>query len=100
MSSMNADARRALATIRRCVEDERYVVLPHFTQRMDQRGLFWPDVLAVLDEPTGVRGDGRDKDDRAKWIVGGKTPDGLAIEIVCALDVDENGDVTVFITIY
>ena len=33
-------------------------------------------------------------------IVAGSTIDGLSIELVCALDTDERGHTTVFITIY
>ncbi len=97
---MDAEARKALRTIRRCVAAGRYRLLPHFTERMDKRGLFWPDVLAVLDEPADVRDGGADRFDRPKWIVGGKTSDGLTVEIVCVLDVDENGDIALFITAY
>lgn len=98
--SMDAKARKALSLIRECVAAERYVVLPHFVQRLDKRGLFWPDVRAVLDDPSGVRDGGRERYDRPKWIVAGDAPDGLPIEIVCVLDEDERGNVTVFITIY
>ena len=100
MGSMNAEARKALGTIRRCVSVGRYRLLPHFTQRMDERGLFWPDMLAVLDEPADVRDAGADRYGRPKWIVGGMTADGLPVEILCVLDVDENGDITVFLTAY
>jgi len=67
---------------------------------MDERGLFWPDVLAVLDTPDAVRSGGRDRFGRAKWMISGTAVDGLSIEIVCVLDRDERGNVTVFITIY
>jgi len=97
---MDAEARNALSVIRKCVAAGRYVVLPHFVQRLDERGLFWPDVRAVLDDPSGVRNDGRDRYDRPKWIVAGDAADGLLIEIVCVLDEDEHDNVTVFITIY
>ena len=97
---MDVAARKALALIRRCVARGRYRLLPHFTERMDERGLFWPDVLAVLDRPGGVRDDGRDRYGRPKWIIVGETPDGVALELVCAIDADERGRLTVFITIY
>ena len=97
---MDAKTRKALSVIRRSVDDGRYRLTMHFTQRMDQRGMFWPDVLAVLDDPTGVRPDGRDRYDRPKWRLAGTATDGWELEIVCVLDVDEHGDVTVFITIY
>ena len=98
--SMDAKARRALGVIQKCVAAKRYVVLTHFLKRMDQRGFFWADVLSVIDEPSSVRFDGRDRFDRPKWIVAGDTIDGLAVELVCAIDCDDRGNVTVFITIY
>ncbi len=98
--SMDAKARRALSVIRRCVAAKRFVVLPHFLKRMDQRGFFWPDLLTVLDRPDDVRSAGPDRFGRPKWIVAGSTIDGLSIELVCALDTDERGHTTVFITIY
>ena len=97
---MDAKARRALSIIRECVDAKRYVVSRHFTKRMDERMYFWPDVLAVLDKPGDVRSDGRDRFDRPKWIVVGKTIDDLPVELVCVLDTDDRGRVTVFITIY
>jgi hypothetical protein len=67
---------------------------------MDRRGLVWPDVLAVLDSPSTVRAGGTDRFGRDKWRISGTAADGEALEFVCALDVDERGEVTVFITIY
>ncbi len=98
--SMDAKARRALGVIQQCVAAKRYVVLPHFVHRMDRRGFFWADVLAVIDDPSDVRFDGRDRFDRPKWIVSGGTIDGLTVELVCAIDRDDRGNVTVFITVY
>lgn len=98
--SMDAKARRAIGVIQDCVSAKRYVVLPHFVQRMDHRGFFWADLLAVIHDPSDVRSDGRDRYDRPKWIVTGDTIDGLAVELVCAIDRDDRGNVTVFITIY
>jgi hypothetical protein len=97
---MDSKARRAWSIIRRCVEQGRYRVLEHFTQRMDQRGLVWPDVLAVVDDPAGVRPGGPEEFGRPKWIINGTAADGLEVEIVCVLDHDEQGRLTVFITIY
>ena len=100
MKRMNAAARRALTVIRDCVTAERYVLLPHFTRRMDERGFFWADLLAVIDSPRSVRDGGRDRYGRPKWIVAGKAADDLEIELVCAIDTDDRGRLTVFITIY
>ncbi len=100
MKPMNPNARRALQTIRRSVAEGRYRVLRHFTRRMDQRGLFWADVLAVLDDPAGVRDDGLDDYGRPKWIINGQAADGLELELVAALDRNDAGELTVFITLY
>ena len=97
---MDATAKRALAVIRDCVNAGRFLVLPHFRARMALRGLVWPDVLAVLDAPDCMRPDGKDRYDRPKWLVAGTAADNLPIEVVCVLDTDERGDVTVFITLY
>jgi len=97
---MDAKGRKALSTIRRCVAARRYRLLAHFTERMDERGLFWPDVLAILDDPTDVHSDGVDRWDRPKWIVTGESACGHNLELVCVLDRDERGHITVFITIY
>jgi hypothetical protein len=102
MKSMNADARRALSIIRRCVAKGRYVVLANFVQRMDQRAYFWADVLSAIDLPDDVRSDGVDRWGRPKWIIRGGAEPKLPepVELVCALDRDDDGNVTVFITIY
>jgi len=98
--SMDAKARKALETVQRCMAAERFVILPHFTKRLDERGFFWGDVLAVVDAPGNVRFDGHDKDDRPKWLLSGTTPDEIELELLCVLDTDDRGRVTVFITIY
>lgn len=100
MLSMDADARDALAVIRECVAAERYEAGVHFRKRMAERGLLWADVLTVLEDPADVRDDGLDRFDRPKWIVAGHGADGNLLEVVCALDEDEHGHMTVFITIY
>jgi hypothetical protein len=76
------------------------MVLPHFRERMALRGLLWPDVLVVLDDPAEVRDGGREILGRPKWIVAGTAADGKDIDIVCVIDADERGRQTVFITIY
>jgi hypothetical protein len=97
---MDAKAHAALLTVRACVAVERYLVLPHFRQRLGRRGLLWTDVLTVLDEPATVRFDGHDDLKRPKWCLAGMAVDGEKLEFVCVLDVDERGEYTVFITIY
>ncbi len=97
---MNSAARQALKTIRHCVEAERVVLLPHFTQRMEERGVFWSDVRAMIDKPTGVRDDGFDDWARPRWIITGEAADGSPLGMVCVLGRDREGQVTVFVTLY
>lgn len=97
---MDAKARRALLTIRACVALGRFLVLPHFRQRLAQRGLLWTDVLTILEEPGAVAFDGCDDWRRPKWRLSGTAADGETLTVVCVLDVDERGETTVFITVY
>jgi hypothetical protein len=57
-------------------------------------------VLAVLDDPTSLRHDSPDRWGRPKWIIAGKSAGGDDLELVCVLDRNEHGELTVFITIY
>jgi hypothetical protein len=97
---VNAKARQALKVIQACVASGRYRVLAHFTRRMDQRGLFWPDIACVIFSPSDVQDDSMDDFGRPKWKVTGKTSDGLRLEIICAMDRNKQGNLTVFITVY
>lgn len=95
---MTAEARRTLAVIRECLASDRYALTVHFSRRMEQRGLFWPDVLAVVDDPGEVRGQGMDEYNRPKWIIAGQAAIGDEIEIACAVEIDDGQ--TEFITFY
>ncbi len=95
---MTAEARRAILVIRACIAADRYALTVHFNQRMQQRGLFWPDVVAAIEDPKDVRSGGVDNYSRPKWIVRGDAAGGDQIEIVCAIELDEGE--TVFITLY
>jgi hypothetical protein len=95
---VTAEARRAIVAIRTCINAERYALTVHFSERMAQRGLFWPDVRAVIDDPENVRSQGMDDYGRAKWIIRGMTALGDEIEIVCAVEIDPAE--TEFITLY
>lgn len=97
---MDTEAAGATAAIQRCVRLGRYRVLAHFTSRMDRRCLFWPDIQAVVDCPDSTQAQGHDEFGRPKWLLTGKATDGLLLAIVCALDTDDRGEVTVFITAY
>ncbi len=91
-------ARRAILVIRECVATDRYALAVHFGERMAERGLYWPDVQAVIDDPRDVRAQGMDRYGRPKWIISGETATADEIEVVCAVEVDETE--TEFITIY
>lgn len=98
--SMDAKARRALTIIRDCVAEDRVHLLAHFRQRLAERGFVWLDVATVLDDPADMWFDGADRFDRPKWIIRGRAEYGLPIEFVCAIDKDDRGRFTVFITVY
>lgn len=55
--------------------------------------------MAVVDRPHRIESDGMDGWDRPRWIVRGTAADGLGIELVCVLDTDDHGDVTVWVTL-
>jgi hypothetical protein len=101
---VTSEARRTLALIRECIEEERFALTEHFYQRMENRGLFWPDVQAVIDSPSDVRSQGMDDHNRPKWIIAGQAALGGEIEIVCAIETrkvgGKNSSDTEFITIY
>ena len=65
---------------------------------MVKRGLFWPDVEAVIDDPEEVRSDGMDDYNRPKWAICGETATSGEIEIICAVEIDDTD--TEFITLY
>jgi hypothetical protein len=100
LKDMDGPARRALATIRRCIAADRVRLMRHFRVRLAGRGLLWPDVLTVVDAPTGARSDGFDNEGRARWIITGTAADGTPMGMVCAIGRDDAGDLTVFITAY
>lgn len=99
-ATMDADARTALSTIRRCIAAGRIRLLDHFTRRMDVRGLVWADVLALIDDPADVRGDGADDWGRPRWIIAGPGADGGRVGLVCVIGRDKAGAVTVFVTMF
>ncbi|MBI1851048.1 MAG: hypothetical protein HYR85_11960 [Planctomycetes bacterium] len=58
------------------------------------------DVLAVLDAPNLIRYDGTDRLERPKWLVRGPAAGEFELELVCILDIDEQGHFTIFATTY
>lgn len=94
--SVDADA--ALSIVRRCIDEDRVILKKHFAARMNMRGLFWGDVLAVIDKPAGIRTDGLDEFGRQRWFISGSTPNNVSIELLCVIEAA--GPAAVFITIY
>ena len=86
--------------IRSRISKNRYRRLVHFNQRMDERGLFWADVMAVIDEPSQVVDDGVDEFGRERWLISGLTTDELSIKLVTVLDFDAKGQMVVLITLF
>ena len=97
---MDARARHALSTIRRCIAADHVRVLPHFAHRMDARGIVWADVRTIIDDPRTVTGDGDDDWGRPRWILSGGTVRGGVLGLVCVLGKDKAGIVTVFVTAF
>jgi hypothetical protein len=95
---VTAEGRRAIVVIQECIEADRYALTIHFSERMEERGLFWPDVRAVIDDPKDIRSQGMDNYNRPKWIIRGRAALDKEIEIVCAIEMDETE--AVFITLY
>ena len=89
---------QAIQTIRDCIEADRVIVKDHCAQRLAERGLFWGDVLCLLDSPTRVRSDGEDEFERERWFVSGRLAGDHAAEVLCVIDMD--GPTTVFVTVY
>lgn len=98
LRTMTPSARQALRTIRRCIGQDRVRVARHFVQRLDQRGMVWPDVLTAIERPGDVQDGGHDRHGRPKWIIAGPAADGQPVELVCVIDKAEND--TLFVTIY
>jgi hypothetical protein len=93
---MDRDARRALREIKKCMEAGRVVVLAHFVERMDLRGLFGMDIVDVIESPQDVRDGGSEELGRPRWIIVGTTADALKIEIVCVIEEDDMRNSAVF----
>ena len=76
----------AIETIRACVYEERYTIRQHVYERMAERGLMLPDLLALVEEPDEAAFDGLDQYGRERWMLSGTLGDGLAAELLVVLD--------------
>jgi len=92
--------KQALAIIQRCVREDRYTLHDHFVQRMDERGLFLPDVLAIVNQPSRVLMDGHDVFGRPRCLLSGRLTDGTDAQLLAVVEESESGHFTVFITVY
>lgn len=97
---MTRSERLALATIQECVESDRFVVTRHFSERLDERGVFWADVIGVVFEPTSVRSGGSDDRGRDKWLLEGVIEQVGSVVLVVAIDKTPDGTLSVFFTVY
>jgi hypothetical protein len=92
------EKRRALELIWQCIEQDRVILTRHFEQRMVQRGMFWGDILAIIEQPSDARNDGFDGLGRERWLIAGRTLQGLTAELLCAIDAAD--PLTLMVTIY
>lgn len=97
---MESNARKALATIRRCLGANRVRLTVHFRLRLAERGLLWTDLLTLLESPVSMRADGFDDWGRSRWLVSGHAAEGTALTLVCAIGRARGGALTVFVTLF
>jgi hypothetical protein len=88
----------ALELILRCIEQDRVILTRHFEQRMIQRGMFWGDLLVIIEQPSSAKRDGMDELGRERWLIAGRTFQGLPAELLCAIDIAD--PFTFMVTIY
>jgi hypothetical protein len=91
---MSEEELEALERIRDLVDRGQYRLTIHFRQRLAQRGVFWHDIIGILEEPDHIRGDGVDDEGGERWFISGSTDEGDA-EFLVVVDVDAK-----FVTIY
>lgn len=91
---MREEELEALEQIRNLVDQGQYRLTVHFRQRLARRGVFWHDIIGILDEPDQVRGDGVDDDGDERWFISGRTDEGAA-EFLVVVDAHAK-----FVTIY
>ncbi len=96
--TLGVSPQQAIDVIRDCVAADHVIIKDHFLERLAERGLFWGDVLGVLESPDGIRDDGYDEYDRERWFLAGTVAGRYSAEILCVIDAD--GPTTVFITLY
>jgi hypothetical protein len=90
---------RASSHVRKELDAENYVVRPHFYDRMNLRGMFWPDVLSIVEKPSAVRTDGVDQYGRERWYFRGMTTARAEVELLCVFE-NDGTDSVIFWTIY
>ena len=76
----------AIGVIAACVESDDYTVRQHVFDRLADRHLTQPDLLALLCDPDHARGDGRDGRGRERWFLSGTLHDGTRAETLVVID--------------
>ena len=97
---MDSSSRDTLQIIVECIAEDRIRILKHFLTRMQQRGYFWPDVQHAIENAEQAESAGEDRFGRPKWVIVGPSSGNETIGIVCTFDVDDEGEITVFITLF
>jgi hypothetical protein len=67
---------------------------------MDERGLFWGDILTAIEAPRLVRGDGYDVNGHDRWIIHGNTANDDSVALVCTLQLDDAGNFLLLVTLF
>lgn len=89
----------AVIRVQTAIEAENYLVRDHCEERMSLRGMFWPDILSVVENATGVRTDGADEHGRERWFFKGMTTARSEVEVLCLFE-NDGSDTVIFWTIY
>lgn len=86
---MDAEAQSAWQQTRNAVAADLMVSTVHFDRNLAKRGMLWPDLLTILDEPTRLENQGIEEHGWPKWRIWGNASDGSPAAIVIALQ--DNG---------
>ncbi len=79
-----------------CIDQSSFEFNDHFIQGLDRRGLFFADVLLMVQSPGTIRLDGDDEFGRQRVLLRGEVVGGEAELLVCV----EPEPFCEFITIY
>lgn len=85
---MNAEEQAALDKIRAAVDADHLVATTHFDRNLAKRGLFWSDLLTIIEFPIRMENQGMEDHGWPKWRIWGKAVDGSSAAVVVALQDD------------